>query len=698
MIVSMSMFVTAILGYTKLYQVTEQNSSIRIDRAARAATAIFTGQLNEEFLAILASDGRPLAIRLVSDTSDTSLSFRKEYDDLLKIIGLVNQGAANLFRLNPQTSAFDRFATTFRMPDESMPPPISIEQGHPAYNNIFNNRPHLGEVPVMGRMRLAYLIPLQITQGEVAGALAVDVGWVDDLITARKELQFEIIVATVIILGLLTAFGVIRISKELKPLRELAKFADDLADETASNGVPFKSREDEIGALAKGLERVVSLQGKLAFLAYKDELTGLGNRSRYLDDLGACLKEGLADKHHSALMHLDIDGFKIINDAFGQNSGDALLKVIADQLIEIVGKESKIARLSSDQFTILMAGASSEAQVAETSKIILERLSELLQLDGIEVRLTASIGVLMLQRTYKNIDEVHRNAGIALSRAKVQGGDQAVFFSQEMDDKMQEDIRLDRLLRAAIKNREIELHFQPQIFPSSNMLAGVEALARWTDSVEGSISPGKFIPHAEASGQIVDLGTLVLDLACAQAAKWKQEKFDFKHISVNVSPMQLWQSNFVDILKTTLARHNVPGQSIYIEITEGVFVGSERRVSKVIEDIRSLGLKLSLDDFGTGYSSLGYLNRLPIDQLKIDRRFVSNVDTDERKREILRGILELGRSLNLDIVIEGAETQGELKAIEAYNRISVQGYYYARPASAVEIPDIVNAIAQFPLL
>ena len=694
LIVSVSILITATLGYVKLYQVTATNSSIRIDRAASTATALFTERLASEFVSVSDQDGRPLAMRLKGATTDASLSFRDEHDALLKEIGSINQGAANLFRLNEKTQAFDRFATTFRKPDGSMPLPMWIRIMHPAYDNLINNRPHLGEVPVMGRMRLAYLTPIQAATGAVAGALAVDVGWVDDLVAARNELRTQIIIAAIIIVVLVAAWGTLNMSTELKPLRVLAKYADDLAAEAPSGTVPYKGRDDEIGALAQGLQRVVTLQGKLAHLAYTDDLTGLSNRGRYLSDLDTALSESLSGKRKWTLLHLDLDNFKQINDTYGQAAGDSLLKKIASKIEKAAGNGARIARLAADHFTILIGDGSSTDQVSALTERLLTAVHQPFQLSVGEIRVSGSIGIVLLQHDAKDVDEAHRNAGLAVRKAKTKG-DRAVFFSSELHDEFQNHIRLERMLRLAIADREIEIHFQPQFNPSNYQLAGVEALARWTHPTEGPIPPSLFIPIAEAGGQIVDLGTLVLDLACEQAAKWRAAKFDFKHISVNVSPIQLWQPNFVAEVEETLTRHDLSGQEICIEITEGVFVDqSEKRIETVLAEIRKLGVLLSLDDFGSGYSSLGYLNRLPFDQLKVDRSFVSDIDTDLRRQKVLRGILELGRGLGFNIVVEGAETSEEVAVIRDIGCDAIQGFYFARPAPALLIPDMVAKISR----
>jgi diguanylate cyclase (GGDEF)-like protein len=692
LIVSVSILITATLGYFKLYQVTAANSSIRIDRAARAATALFAERLASEFTVIRDEAGTPLALRLKGEDPTEALTFRDAHDALLKEIGAINQGAANLFRLNPESQAFDRFATTFRRPDGSMPPPMSIGIMHPAYDDLINNRPHLGEVPVMGRMRLAYLTPIQTATGNVAGALAVDVGWVDDLVAAKNELRRQIIIATGLILALVAAFGAASLGAELKPLRALSRYAEDLAAGAPAGAVPYRERNDEIGALAQGLERVVALQGKLAHLAYTDPLTGLANRSRHLNDLDQALSESLSGQRKWTLLHIDLDKFKQVNDGYGQSVGDRVIKLIAARLKDTAGDSARIARLAADHFAVLIGDGRSADEVETLAEKLLTEIHEPLQLNAGEIRLTGSIGIVLLQHDASDADEAHRNAGLALRKAKAKG-DRAVFFSSEMLDDFQNHMRIERMLRVAIADRAIEVHFQPQVNPATHQLAGVEALARWTHPSEGPISPAMFIPIAEASGQIVDLGTLILELACEQAAKWRTSGFAFRHISINVSPIQLWQPNFIEVVKDALKRHDLAGNEICIEITEGVFVDqSKQRIEKVLAALRQLGVLLSLDDFGSGYSSLGYLNRLPFDQLKVDRSFVSDIDTDVRKQKVMRGILELGRGLGFDIVVEGAETLEEVSVIRDMGCDAIQGYYYSRPAPALLIPEVVKKI------
>jgi diguanylate cyclase (GGDEF)-like protein len=695
LIVSVSILITATLGYFKLYQVTAANSSIRIDRAARAATALFAERLASEFTVIRDEAGTPLALRLKGEDPTEALTFRDAHDALLKEIGGHQSGRRQPVQV--QSSSPRRF----RPIRDDIPQTgrvdaaADVDRGimHPAYDDLDQRTGRIwAKCRLWGACDWPILHRSRPATGNVEGALAVDVGWVDDLVAAKNELRRQIIIATGLILALVAAFGAASLGAELKPLRALSRYAEDLAAGAPAGTVPYRERNDEIGALAQGLERVVALQGKLAHLAYTDPLTGLANRSRHLNDLDQALSESLSGQRKWTLLHIDLDKFKQVNDGYGQSVGDRVIKLIAARLKDTAGDSARIARLAADHFAVLIGDGRSADEVETLAEKLLTEIHEPLQLNAGEIRLTGSIGIVLLQHDASDADEAHRNAGLALRKAKAKG-DRAVFFSSEMLDDFQNHMRIERMLRLAIADRAIEVHFQPQVNPATHQLAGVEALARWTHPSEGPISPAMFIPIAEASGQIVDLGTLILELACEQAAKWRTSGFAFRHISINVSPIQLWQPNFIEVVKDALKRHDLAGNEICIEITEGVFVDqSKQRIEKVLAALRQLGVLLSLDDFGSGYSSLGYLNRLPFDQLKVDRSFVSDIDTDVRKQKVMRGILELGRGLGFDIVVEGAETLEEVSVIRDMGCDAIQGYYYSRPAPALLIPEVVKKI------
>jgi diguanylate cyclase (GGDEF)-like protein len=692
---ALSILIIASIGYIKIYQVTANNSEIRIGRAAHAAAVIFSEHFKAEFAVLFDGEGNVKAIQLKGDTAATSLSFRDEYDLVLKDIGSTNNGAANLFKLNTQNTAFDRFVTTFRKPDGSLPPPMSIGLGHPAYQDIINGRIHRGQVPVMGRLRLAELMPILALDKSVKGVLAVDVGWVDDLIVARDELRNQSILFAGIILILEALLGAAYISKALKPVRILAKYAEDMASEKTLGSVPFIGQSDEVGALSEGLNRMVGLQGKLAHLAYTDELTGLGNRSRYLADLQMALRASQSDIGSWVLLHLSIDKFSRINDAYGQEMGDEILKRVGARIQQVAGNQAKAARPSAADFTLIIDNNLATDEITVLAQNIIETMHKGFHTQVGEIFITSSIGVIDVLKDFEDPDVAHLNANLALRKAQIAGGDQYAIFSSELNDEHQERVTLIKMLEMAIENREVEIHYQPQVILSSNKLSGLEALVRWKHTSLGQISPAKFIPIAEDSGQIVKLGTLILDMACQQAAQWRKANFDFKHIAVNVSPIQLWQDNFIDVLSASLERHKLPANCICIEIIESVFIDhTKHKTLRVLDLIRSLGVMLSLDDFGSGYSSLSYLNNMPFDQLKIDRSFVTNIDTDSRKQKVMRGILSLTTELEFKIIIEGAETIEEIMMVQEMGCDVVQGYYYAKPAPAALIPGMVDKISK----
>jgi diguanylate cyclase (GGDEF)-like protein len=696
---SLTIAIMAGLGYAKLYGVTEQNASIRIDRASRAAASILSHAIDGEFEIIRNDEGRPQAIRIASGTPDSALNFRQQHDEVLAEIGAANQGAANLFRLNPQTNGFDRFATTFRKPDGSMPPAMSISQGHPAWSNLFANKPHVGEVPVMNRLRLAYLTPIQAPDGTVAGALAVDVGWVDDLIVARNELTRQIAGGAIGITLLVIIMGTLWMRSEMKPLRVLSGVANRVASGEHITDMPYRDRTDEVGALSMGLSRVAELQKRLSVLAYTDELTGIGNRARYLADLEEHVKNSLSGESRSFLLHIDLDKFKETNDAFGQSAGDALMRIIADILKDSACENSAIARLSGDQFTLLCNYDGDQENIYTLAKNILSKVSKPHILRQGEVQITASIGIVTMPLDAKSLDEAHLNADLSLRQAKANGGNCMVMYNKSMNTDLQNQLQMERYLREAIEARDFHVHYQPQIDPTDNSLQGLEALARWQHDELGYVGPDQFIPIAESTGLIVDLGAIIMDKTCRQVRAWLDEGFDFKHVSINVSPVQLWQTDFVQQFHNALLKYDIDGKYICLEVTESVFIDhSEGRVNEIFQAIQNLGVRLSLDDFGSGYSSLGYLNRLQFDQFKIDRSFVTGVDKDPNKFSLLAGIVGLGRGLDLEIVCEGAETEGEVMAISSIGCRSIQGFYFAKPAPAEQIGHVVSDLAAMDVM
>ena len=697
LLVSLSIMVMAGVGYWKLFEVTAENAQIRIDRAARAANNMMLKEYPGTFVVNRAQNGAPLSIQLteVAGPVDEVLQYTDSYDALLKEIGSMNQGAANLFKYNHRTGGFDRFATTFRRPDGSLPPPMSISAGHPAYMSLASSLPHTGEVPVMGRMRLAYLTPILDADAKLAGALAVDVGWADDLIVARDDLQSLLFGFAAALLGLVAVVGVLSMSKEMHPLRVLARFANAVAADEDDGKVPYKSRRDEIGKLAQGLARVVNLQERLEVLAYSDLVTGEANRTRYLMDLKRAVTDAQTSGGRTILIHLDLNRFSKVNDTYGQTVGDQVLKHVAERLRALHGPAAVVARTGGDDFCVITPITGGVAEISQHCQSVISSLDEPIVMPVGQILVEPNIGVTLLPDDAQTADTAHRNADLALRKSKTEGRTRYAFFSAELNEMAQNQLRLESMLREALKIDGLSVHFQPQICPRTNTLFGAEALARWNHPTEGAIPPGIFIPIAEKSGLIGDVGHWVLNEACQQARAWLDAGFDFGHVSVNVSPIQLWQANFVQIVQGRLEAHQLEGKHLCLELTEGIFVDQdETRISDILSQLRNLGVLLALDDFGSGYSSLGYLNRLPFDQLKIDRSFVANVHKDLHKAKLLLGMISLARSLGLTIVAEGAEVAEEVDLVRSAGCQAIQGYFYSRPIPANRVRAAVQSLAQ----
>ncbi len=696
-LVTLGIVVMASLGYARLSEVTEENAEIRIDRAAKVAASLMEHATDGEFSVERSESGLPQALQLSSANTEDVLQFSLFFDQLLAEIGGNNQGAANLFVWNAQAHAFDRFATTFRRPDGSMPPPMSIGAGHPAFAALAASQPFGGEVPVMGRLRLAYLTPILDVNGAIAGALAVDVGWADDLTLARDQLRVILFGSALVVLVLVASFGISSFRREMKPLRQLAKFANDMAAGEDDREVPFQEREDEIGALAHGLGRVARLQDELEFLAYTDTMTGQGNRARYIRDLDAALNAAEHGKHHT-LLHIDMVRFSRVNTAYGTAAGDQVLRsagnVIAATL-DALDAKATVARQGDDKFAVLVEGRATAKEVTLLAKRLIDALASPIKISAGEVQLDAAIGICLLPEHASNLEGALRNADLALKAALAPDADRCVVFSTDLVDGTARELFLENGLRKAMEDGSFALHYQPQIDPASGRLTGLEALARWEHPTEGFIPPSEFIGVAERSGLIVDLGDWVLNEACAQARKWIDQGLAFDHVAVNVSAIQLWQQGFVAKVEERLARHKLDGRHLCVEVTESVFADfDDSCIVAIMNDLRRLGIRLSLDDFGSGYSSLSYLDRLPFDELKIDRAFVRKAPGDRQREKLLKGIIGLGKGLRLSVVVEGAEDANEVSFVEKLGVTAVQGYHYSRPVPADELATALDDIAQ----
>uniref|UniRef100_UPI003BA86DEB putative bifunctional diguanylate cyclase/phosphodiesterase n=1 Tax=Stappia sp. TaxID=1870903 RepID=UPI003BA86DEB len=415
-----------------------------------------------------------------------------------------------------------------------------------------------------------------------------------------------------------------------------------------------------------------------------DALTGLPNRHLFRDRLIQDLARAEWDHHQVALLFLDLDRFKNINDTLGHSTGDELIVAAAKRISQALGDRGTVARLGGDEFAMILPEAGSLLEIEEAATRVLEELARPLVVgDGTEVFSTASIGITVFPADGLEVEMLLRQADTAMYHAKADGGNAARFFSAHMNEQAAQAMETEHALRRALERRELHLNFQPIIDRKGNTVAGCEALVRWTDPVRGPIAPRDFIPVAEATGLIVPLGAFVLEEACRFVQDCLGEGIDLPMISVNVSARQCRDERFIELVRDTLSTTGLDPARLHLEITESVmFDETASDPVALLQAIRALGVKLSLDDFGTGYSSLSNLRRFPIDILKIDRSFVRDLEEDAEARSLAQAIVGMADSLGLEVIAEGAETSGQCDVLLNLGCHLIQGFHLGRPMTA----------------
>jgi len=421
---------------------------------------------------------------------------------------------------------------------------------------------------------------------------------------------------------------------------------------------------------------------RLEHAASHDNLTGLANRSIFVKTVNATLarlQPGAVPS--AAILYLDLDRFKLVNDSFGHSVGDLLLVAIARRLERCMRSGDTLARLSGDEFVILLPDISSEEEAENIADRLLGELVAPFVVNDHEIFSSGSIGVALASADYHTCDELVRDADIAMYRAKTSGRRRCATFVPEMRSEARKRLELDAELRRALERNELEVFYQPIVSLASGHIDGFEALVRWDNPVRGSIAPMDFIPIAEETGSIVELGAYVLRRACAQARAWQRMSPDYASISinVNVSVKELGERNYVEHVMLVLAETGCDPKSLHLEITESVLMEKRALLGMALYELRAHGVRIDMDDFGTGYSSLSYLHSFPIDALKIDRSFVSGMGNDLATPEIVKTILALAANLHVDVVAEGVETLEQEIQLRRLGCNKAQGYQFARP-------------------
>ncbi len=446
----------------------------------------------------------------------------------------------------------------------------------------------------------------------------------------------------------------------------------------------FDARDNFIGyrGSAKDISSVFEQQRDAARLSQYDSLTGLANRHRMNKRLATILTAFKSAKRSCALVMLDLDRFKQVNDTLGHPAGDDLLKQVAQRLQRIVTGTVEIGRLGGDEFQIIMPDVDDRGKLGELAQRIIQMVSQPYSIDGARAIIGTSIGIAIAPYDGIEPDELIKSADLALYAAKGGGRGQYRFYSNDLKDSADERREIEEELRDALARGELRMHYQPVVRASDNTVSGFEALMRWTHPERGPISPGLFIPIAEETNLIGPLGEWALRQACADAANWPAEL----RVAVNVSAHQFHSDSLPSIVTNALAASGLKPHQLELEITESVFMGDADAVDVMFKRLKKIGIKLSLDDFGTGYSSLGYLRKAPFDKIKIDQSFVrGSTERDNTNSAIITAIVSLAGALKMETTAEGVETMDELALIRDLGATNVQGFIYAKAASQDEV-------------
>lgn len=423
-------------------------------------------------------------------------------------------------------------------------------------------------------------------------------------------------------------------------------------------------------------------------LANHDVLTGLPNRKRFLDRLTDAMA---AENPNGAVFFLDLDHFKEVNDTLGHLVGDQLLQTVARRLLSTVRKSDLVARLGGDEFAILMAGGITAKPAEEHAQRIIKALARPFQIDSNTLHVGVSIGIAFFDDGPLIVEDAVRNADLAMYRAKTEGRNTYRFFQPDYDLELRRRLELETDIRSAISDNQFQLHFQPKVSIEKDRIIGAEALIRWRHPKHGPLGPGEFIPAAERSGLIVPLGDWVIRQACAQLKEWAGRGMPPLSIAVNLSPIQLKDDAFLSSVQEHWAQTGLDPSLLEFEITESVVMHDVEHSMGVMRHLSNMGFGLSIDDFGTGYSSLSYLRRFPIDKIKIDKSFVTEMTDDNDAAAIVGTIIGLGRSLNLGVVAEGVETTPQLAQLKRLGCDEGQGYLFSRPLPVLDFETLLSA-------
>lgn len=440
-----------------------------------------------------------------------------------------------------------------------------------------------------------------------------------------------------------------------------------------------------VHCIGKDITNIRRNEEKANFMAYHDMLTGLGNQRLFREELRRIIETQASDKPNSAVLLVDLDRFKFINDYLGHEMGDALLRQVSERLVKVMGLDGTVYRYAGDEFTIIMQGIN-EHKVLLKAQALISKIGEVFDLDGFEAILTASIGISLFPKHSTDIKGLMRASDHAMYYAKRQGRNNYQIYNAQIEGLSKTDLHMETLLHKALDKQEFVLYYQPQYDAITHKISGIEALLRWNSKDLGMVAPVDFIPLAEETGMIVPIGEWVIREACSQNKEWQRRGLPPVPVSVNLSLRQFYQTDLVEKVELILTETKLDPKYLELEITETIAMQPDIAI-RVLNELKSIGVLIAMDDFGTGYSSLNYLRRFPIDHLKIDKAFVQDIQRDEEGRSIIATIIALGHNLNMPVIAEGVETEEQANLLKNYKCDMFQGYLFSRPLPAEMIPD-----------
>ncbi|WP_337270477.1 EAL domain-containing protein [Oryzifoliimicrobium ureilyticus] len=545
---------------------------------------------------------------------------------------------------------------------------------------------------------------MNIMPGELIGGYSVATDISENILGWQQSI-FKRVLGTLITLILMLAVIAFLIKRfALQPLSRLTTSMRLLVAGTTDVEVGFEKRRDEIGALADALRYFrttlissrrleaanADAERQLAYLASHDKLTGLATRSLFVERVAAALRSEERGDKEVVLACIDIDGFKKWNDTLGHTGGDAIIEQLAERVRRLAGENGAAARLDGDEFALLQmkdAGISPQAH----GDALMTQLKRPFLINGMEIKLNISVGISIEQLADTDEEMLLKQADVALRQSKAEGLSSYKFFCQDMNAAVEASRQIEADLHEAFRKGQFELHYQPLVSSKSRKIIGVEALMRWHHPARGWIGPAQFIPIAEATRLIVPLGKWLMETACQQAMNWHGLT-----LAINVSPAQFKDPDFVPFVRDLLARTGFDPSRLELEITEGLLLDNSCKPLESLNALKSLGVKIAMDDFGTGFSSLTYLQKFPFDKIKIDRSFISSLESDRNSLAIVRSVLGLGHSLGIITTAEGVENREQLEILCAEGCDQMQGYLFSKPLEHLKLTSLLMTWEETP--